>query len=447
MISHLSVRLYQSIHIFYQMLFQEKSYLGLLYFRIVFGLLGLIAMMRLLLSNWLEDFLIKPQYTFKHLLFDFLSVPSSDILYTIAILTLISTIGIVFGYFYRISMVIFCLGFSAIHLMDITNYLNHYYLVSLISFIMIFLPLDRKEITSIPIYQGYYVILRFQLAMLYCYAGVAKINTDWLFYAQPLKIWLKARTSTPMIGWLFEYDFMPYVMSWAGCLYDLTIVFWLSWQITRKYAYVLVIVFHLMTHLLFQIGMFPWIMIFLTPIFFDAHWPILSKFFKKTPIQKQSIPTNKPIKLLIHLLIFAYVLLQICLPLRTFLYGGNVLWHEQGMRFSWRVMLREKNGDLSYLISSASKPNQKWEVNPKDYLTWRQVVEMSSQPDMIVDFAKYLSTIAKQKGIHDPIIRVDSMVSLNGRKPQRMINPNVDLLHLPSDFNQWILPAPTDPPR
>jgi hypothetical protein len=72
---------------------------------------------------------------------------------------------------------------------------------------------------------------------------------------------------------------------------------------------------------------------------------------------------------------------------------------------------------------------------------------MSSQPDMIADFAKFLSKIAKEKGISDPIIQVDSMVSLNGRKPQRMIDPNVDLLHLPSDFNQWILPAPTDQPR
>ncbi len=438
-----------------------------MYFRVAFGLLALVAMLRLLLSHWLNDFLIEPKYTFKHAFFDFLSVPRPWVLYTIAILTCLATILIIFGYAYRFSMIVFCLGFSAIHLMDITNYLNHYYLLSLIALIMIFLPLDRKNIAIIPIYQWHYLILRFQLAMLYFYAGVAKINTDWLFYAQPLKIWLKARTSTPLIGWLFEYDFIPYVMSWAGCLYDLTIVFWLSWHVTRKYAYVLVIVFHVFTHLLFQIGMFPWIMIFLTPIFFEPSsfhscWRWIARFPKwqwilidqkphNQAISSKAISSeaisNQPIKSLIYGLIFAYVLLQICLPLRTFLYGGNVLWHEQGMRFSWRVMIREKNGHLIYHISSASHPKQRWEINPKDYLTWRQVIEMSSQPDMIVDFAKYLLKIAKEKGISDPIIQVDSMVSLNGRKPQRMIDPNVDLLHLPSDFNQWILPAPTDQPR
>ena len=428
-----------------------------MYFRVAFGLLSLVAMLRLLFSHWLNDFLLKPQYTFKHAFFDFLSVPNPWVLYSIAILTCLSTVLIIFGYVYRLSMVVFFLGFSAIHLMDITNYLNHYYLLSLIALIMIFLPLDRKKIAVVPIYQWHYLILRFQLAMLYFYAGVAKINTDWLFYAQPLKIWLKARTSTPLIGWLFEYDFIPYVMSWSGCLYDLTIVFWLSWPITRRYAYVLVIVFHMMTHLLFQIGMFPWIMIFLTPIFFDPHrfdrsWLFLDRLpkWQGLLIDQKSSPkpiATKPIKSLIYGLIFVYVLFQICLPLRTFWYGGNVLWHEQGMRFSWRVMIREKNGHLIYHISSARHPEQKWEINPKDYLTWRQVIEMSSQPDMIADFAKFLSKIAKEKGISDPIIQVDSMVSLNGRKPQRMIDPNVDLLHLPSDFNQWILPAPTDQPR
>ena len=38
------------------------------------------------------------------------------------------------------------------------------------------------------------------------------------------------------------------------------------------------------------------------------------------------------------------------LPLRAHLYGGNVLWHEQGMRFSWRVMAREKNGSVTFVV-------------------------------------------------------------------------------------------------
>ena len=44
------------------------------------------------------------------------------------------------------------------------------------------------------------------------------------------------------------------------------------------------------------------------------------------------------------------MLVQLLLPLRAHLYGGNVLWHEQGMRFSWRVMVREKNGSVTFIV-------------------------------------------------------------------------------------------------
>jgi hypothetical protein len=34
-----------------------------------------------------------------------------------------------------------------------------------------------------------------------------------------------------------------------------------------------VVVFHVLTSVLFPIGIFPWLMIALTPIFFDPSWP------------------------------------------------------------------------------------------------------------------------------------------------------------------------------
>jgi vitamin K-dependent gamma-carboxylase len=103
---------------------------------------------------------------------------------------------------------------------------------------------------------------------------------------------------------------------------------------------------------------------------------------------------------------------------------------------------------LVYLVQDRAKANAKQiEVNPKDYLTWRQTIELSAQPDMIVSFAHYLSEELKKKGMIDPMIFADSMVSLNGRPAQRLINPNVDLLRLPKDFHEWILPAPTSAPK
>ena len=62
-------------------------------------------------------------------------------------------------------------------------------------------------------------------------------------------------------------------MSWGGFAFDLTIPLWLLWKRSRPLAYLAVVGFPAATGLLFNIGMFPWVMIALTPIFFDASWP------------------------------------------------------------------------------------------------------------------------------------------------------------------------------
>ena len=46
------------------------------------------------------------------------------------------------------------------------------------------------------------------------------------------------------------------------------------------------------------------------------------------------------------------------------LYGGNVLWHEQGMRFSWRVMVREKNGSVDVRRARHRATGREWHVPP-----------------------------------------------------------------------------------
>src|SRR5690606_17032988 len=111
------------------------------------------------------------------------------------------------------------------------------------------------------------------------YAGMAKINADWLLDAQPLRTWLPARNDMPIIGSLFNYVWVAYAFSWLGCLYDLTIGFLLLNRRTRTLAYVAVIVFHLLTSMLFPIGMFPYIMMATALIFFSAdfHKKIIAK--------------------------------------------------------------------------------------------------------------------------------------------------------------------------
>jgi hypothetical protein len=137
------------------------------------------------------------------------------------------------------------------------------------------------------------------------------------------------------------------------------------------------------------------------------------------------------------------LLLQVSFPQRHLLQGGNVLWHEQGMRFSWRVMLREKNGAISYRVRDKAS-GKTWQVPPARYLNMRQEAEFSGQPDLIVQLAQHIAEDFRRKG-RSVEVRAETLVSLNGRSAVPMINPLVDLSQpLPAG---WILAAPTGAPH
>lgn len=123
-----------------------------------------------------------------------------------------------------------------------------------------------KYASHIP--NWFILIIQLQIGLVYFFAGIAKINSDWLLHAQPLKTWLKSRDYLPHIGFLFDYKITPYLFCWFGMLFDLTIFFFLMNKKTRVFAYIAVVIFHLLTGYLFQIGVFPYVMIVATWIFF-----------------------------------------------------------------------------------------------------------------------------------------------------------------------------------
>ena len=199
-------------------------------------------------------------------------------------------LGIAVGYRYRVCALAFFLGFTYVELLDKTNYLNHYYWVTLVSLLMVFLPLHhfasvdrwlalRRErgvafaaweaVPSVTLW-----VLRGQVAAVYLFAGIAKLNADWLLGAQPLRIWLHHHTDLPLVGPLMGEPWVAYAMSWTGAFFDLTIIGWLMWRRTRTWAFLVAGVFHLLTWLLFpQIGVFAWLMLGGALIFFPPTGP------------------------------------------------------------------------------------------------------------------------------------------------------------------------------
>lgn len=416
----------------------EPTYiLPLVIFRVVFGLLMCFSQLRFLSKGWIEDCYTNPQFHFTYQFFDWIEPFGNTTMYLIVVATALFALCIGFGLFYRVSTVLFFMSFTYLELIEKSWYLNHYYFASLIAFLLIWLPAHRnhsldsrifKRIRLAEVPQWTVLILKIQIAIVYIFGGIAKLNSDWLIEAQPLKIWLQARTDTPILGSLFQYDSIAYLFSWTGSLYDLTIPFLLFYKRSRPWAYILVVIFHVLTYALFNIGMFPWMMIGASLIFITStEWKNL---FHKLGLSNKEISSDaKPFcsnKIAIPLLV-VYTLFQFAFPLRHFALTNNVLWTENGFRFAWHVMVMEKNGFTEFTIVD-NNTQKKFTVYPSQYLTVIQEKQMSFQPDMIWQFAQHLNEQFNTDNTKELSIFVNSKVSLNGRSSQTFMAPETDLL-------------------
>jgi len=417
-------------------------------FRVLFGFLIALSIIRFVAYGWVEKLYLTPTFHFTYLGLSW-AKPLGPLTYVIFLVCFISAAGVALGYRYKLSAITLFLSFTYIEAMDKTTYLNHYYFISVVSLLLCFLPanadfsLDVKQRRVCRQYVPVWSILSLKMfvGIVYFYAGLAKLNTDWLFEAQPLSIWLSTKTDIPIIGNLFEYPWLHYLFSWGGAFYDLSIPFLLLNKRTRNIAFLLVIAFHVMTRILFPIGMFPWIMIASATIFFasDTLKIILTKTFNFLSSKESINDTARHSfsKILVGVLIIS----QIVLPWRYLMYPGELFWHEQGFRFSWRVMVMEKQGYTTFRVVDKNNGDN-WTIKNDDFLTSFQEKQMAFQPDFILEYAHHLAEYYKINHNRNIAVYADSYVSLNGRSTKRFVDPTIDLTTrsrnlIPID---WLLP-------
>ncbi len=437
---------------------KETDAAPLAVFRILFGLLMVWSMIRFAANGWIEKLYIEPVFFFSYYGFEWVQ-PLGNYTYLLFIICGIAAFFVAIGFKYRLSIILFFLSFTYIELMDKTTYLNHYYFISILSFLMIFLPahsyysvdaLKNESLRSQKIPAWSADSIKLLLCIVYFYAGLAKLNSDWLVQAMPLKIWLPSKYSLPVIGDMLQQEWTHYFFSWSGALYDLSIPFLLLIRKTRAAAFVLVVVFHMLTRVFFPIGMFAYIMIASTLIFFDAslHHTILDKISRLARIPKNLFdngrvyryfyPAFRKVSLCVIGVFFA---IQILFPFRHVFYPGELFWTEQGFRFSWRVMLMEKAGYAQFKIVD-SETETRFYVDNSEFLTRFQEKQMSTQPDFILEYAHFLENHFRNEGIQNPEIYTESFVALNGRRSRPYIDPDIDLTNISPSLKHktWILP-------
>ena len=443
-------------------------------FRIGFGVIMFLEVLRYWFNDWIRWLYIEPTFYFKYYGFEWIEPwPGDGMYYHFAVMGILA-IFISIGFLYRISTALFFLAFSYVFLLDQTRYLNHFYLVMLVSFLLIVAPAHRHfsidawlwpklRSEQVPVWTLW--ILRAQFEILYIYAGIVKINPDWL-NLEPLRMWLSTRTDMPVFGYLYTQDWAIAVAAYGIIILHVIGAPLLLWKKTRLVIFIIYACFHTLNHFTFNIGIFPWFTLFATLVFFDPDWPKqlagkVQALFDKTGkiiatgdqtgtnngdtaddagrsyMRSNALTQNGIIGFLAVWLLF-----QVLVPLRHLLYPGNVSWNEQGHRFAWQMKLRDKEGFADFAIVDPAS-GQSWYVEPERYLTRKQAKKMATQPDMILQFAYYLEELWKQHyQLDDVEVRVNNYVSLNGRHPAPMVNPSLDLTRIRRSFQaaDWILP-------
>ena len=434
-------------------LFQRVDIASLVFFRIGFGLLAFSEVMVLWTYNHLTLHAFDPgSFQFKYFGFEWVVPLAEPFMSTFFAFMLLACVGIIFGKWYRLCTFLFALGFTYVFLLEKAHYLNHGYLLIWLSFIMAFLPANREwsldvarkpalRRKTIPFWS--LAILPFLMGVVYFYGGLAKINADWL-HAMPMIPWLQHQADRPYIGWLLAKEGTAFFMSYGGLFLDLSITFLLLFRKTRLPALGAALFFHLCNSLLFNIGVFPWLSLLLTLLFFPPDLPrrwlallrvrlkIIDRMASRWNQRMASAPDagswhdQKGYKPFIKTGLVLLVAFHLLYPLRHHLLEGPVAWTEEGHRFAWRMMLRWKSGHGHFTIVDPAT-GERQAVQPSEYLSPKQTRKLFAHPDMILQFAHYLRDTWCDKGIEDVQVYAAISAQLNGRPYQTFVDPEVDL--------------------
>ena len=428
-------------------LFEPVDNSPLVVFRIVFGLLIALEAGGAIATGWVRRVFVEPQFTFNFIGFDWLQPLVGETMYVVYVILALLGVMVMLGYYYRLAIVAYGLLWTVCYLLQKSSYNNHYYLLILLCGLMALVPAHRYY--SLDVKQGRtqlsltcprwsLLVFILQVGIVYFYAALAKLSPDWLA-GTPIRIWFARKSDFFLIGSLLQNEWLQWAVAYGGIAFDALIIPLLLWKRTRPYAFGVGLFFHLFNSAVFHIGIFPYMMIGMSVLFFPPdqvrHW-----FFRRkppAPVQSVSYATNRPVVALLAV----YFLGQIYLPLRHHFYEGDVLWTEEGHRMAWRMMLRARWGTATFEVVDPAT-GDRWVVNPTDYLTNKQTRKLAAQPDMIWQFSQFLEQEYCRRGHKDVAVYVRAQASVNGRPLAPLTDDTVDLTEVdwqPFRHAEWVL--------
>lgn len=430
------------------------SGLSLAVFRIALGALLVWDCWRFIRYDRIWRYWVAPEFHFTYPGFGWVAPLPEPWIQLAWLLVGMSALCVMLGLFYRVSIVVLTVTFSYFFLLDKAEYLNHFYLVILFLVLMCFLPAHRVlslDARLFPRARHDHVpyasvfILRAQMEIMLIFAGLVKLTPDWLA-GEPLGLWLRPQSDDFALGFLFHYDWVILAGTWGAVALHIIGAPLLLWHRTRLATFVVYCVFHASNAAFFNIGIFPWLTIAATTIFFAPDWPrraarwLLGRF-EVLPDDSPTVPAiTRAVPGLALVAIAGWIAVQIALPIRAGFFPTEVRWNGDGHRFSWRMRIYDRQAEGFFIVTAGER---EWTVDPTDYLTPRQAGKMLVRSDMIHQFAGHLERVWRDTGYGDVSVRANIRKSLNGRPAQAFVDADVDLTAIPLAYfaaDDWVLP-------
>ena len=471
----------------HHLFFRPVDASSLAVFRIVFGALMLFEAVNYGGFLCLDCMYRDTDFLFKYHHFEWARMLPGRGLEIVFVLMGLGAAGVMLGLFYRLSAVVLLVTFSYLFLLDQALYLNHFYLAIIFCAILVFVPAHRTwsldarrrpdfAADTVPNWGRFW--LGAQLEIVLIYAGIVKLNADWL-NLEPMRLWMTTQSAdeAAIFRWLTQ-DWGIAAASYGAIALHLIGAPLLLWKRTRLAVFCVYAVFHTINAFVFNIGIFPWMTLGATLVLFDPDWPrqVLRRLDARgvrwaraprvralaapvrsgrtagdaaaaaahgsaaRPSATASPPWRRPsfARAAIVTLVTLWLVAQTVVPLRHYAAPGDVAWNEAGHRFSWRMKLRSKRGQATFYV--LRDDGQRIVVDPAEHLTRKQTRKMVCIPDLLWQFAQHLEEVHSEGGRHEVAVHVDTLCSLNTREPAPLVDRLVDLTEVRRDGTDWITP-------
>lgn len=339
-------------------------------------------------------------------------------------------------------------------LSDRSAYNNHYYLAALLASIYFATDVDTCLVGRADEYM-YLRLLQWQVGIVYAFATYAKVSSlNWL-QGYPAQIWFSRafeRAVRDVYGPLATPRkdlprILAYAFSYGGITIDLFLaVVFLKISLSRRRTYGLMemfafwtcVAFHVTNALIFDIGVFPYLMLATLALYFDrfdlfGSTPSLRANRKPRRARKELNTPPRCILCLRLILVVCYATAQLVVPLRYLRHADisrHVDWTSQDEMFSWRMMLTSKECDGYFQVQRVDKGVRRIVRTLRDpedfhidFLSWWR---MMSDAENIRQMAVRLRREEEKARGGRVEIHADVRCSLNGSEKQPYVDSGVD---------------------